>query len=148
MVTAGQIVSVHVYIQIILTMPPKALDQSAIDAHIKLMAENQQKARDDATKVEFGEFARPHSKILNQWHTLGFPAEQMVHMNAAGMGKTEDIVMYFDINNKPMPKALLLALCKSYATTDTDKQAVEWEKTDYAQNMIPRRALHYKLSVY
>ena len=55
---------------------PKALEQDAINAQLAVMATKQQKARDEAVKVEFGEFQRPHSKILNQWQALGFPAEQ------------------------------------------------------------------------
>ena len=68
-------------------MSPKALEQSAIDAQLLVMVARQQKAKEAATKVDFGDFDRPHAKILNQWQALGFPAEQMQHMNASNYSK-------------------------------------------------------------
>ena len=89
-----------------------AFTAEQIDATLKRLAASFAKTAEERSKVNFGEGEQPQSRVLNQWLSVGFPADAMLAMHRCGFGKTEAIGIYLGAKGDPEPESFLLAWCK------------------------------------
>jgi len=83
-----------------------------INATLKRLAAAYAKTAEERSKVNFGEGEQPQSRVLNQWLSVGFPADAMLAMHRCGFGKAETIGIYLGAKGDPEPESFLLAWCK------------------------------------
>ena len=113
-----------------------AFTAEQIDAILKRLAASSAKTAEERSKVNFGEGEQPQSRVLNQWLSVGFPADAMLAMHRCGFGKAETIGIYLGAKGDPEPESFLLAWCKMMNPAGTDAGKTIWHECQYAINLI------------
>ena len=116
------------------------MDTNTLSAALSSLADDQNAAVTAANNVDFGP-VRPEQRILNHMQQLSIPAKMQQSMNAIGLGKLQNLSIYFDPDGKPQEEALLLAVCKTVGLKEQPVQTgldamTNWTLTNLGKTIL------------
>ena len=116
------------------------MDTNTLSAALSSLADEQNAAVTAANNVDFRP-VRPEQRILNHMQQLSIPAKMQQSMNAIGLGKLQNLAIYFDADGKPQEDALLLAVCKTVGLKEQPVQTgldamTNWTLTNLGKTIL------------